>query len=927
MSFGFLLTASQCPPRSTSRLARLRWTRWWLTSVFGMVLCPAIVSVGQPSVDYLRDIKPLLRERCYACHGALKQKARLRLDTVPAMLQGGKSGPAFTPRESARSLLLERVSTTRLDERMPPEHEGEPLSAAQVTLLRSWIQQGASFPPDDAGEADPQNHWAFRPRHRPPVPVVANAAWVRNPIDAFLAREHERQGLQPAPEASREVLVRRLYQDLIGLPPSADELLAARLNAAPDWYEQLVEHLLADPRHGERWARHWMDIWRYSDWWGLGDQLRNSQKHIWHWRDWIIESLNNDTPYDEMIRLMLAADESHPNDLARLRATGYLGRNYFLFNRNQWLEETVEHVGKAFLGLTLNCAKCHDHKYDPISQVDFYRMRAFFEPYQVRVDVLPGESDLNRDGVPRVYDSFPAPVTYRFIRGQEKDPDKSVAITPGVPELLAFRELAIQPKALPVEAWQPDRRSWVAPAYLKAARAKVDQADRAVTSARNQKLSASPTPDDLKIQESAVAVAELFAQLARSDLNSLETRLAALQCEWSGAGSNRLEEARVAAVRAERTVAVARSQHQVADLELRKLRASADQKAALDKELQTAGEALEKSRKQLEQPIGRDETYARLSGASWTPTRFLDSTKDDPKVEFASQTTGRRTALAAWITDPRHPLTARVAVNHLWMRHLGVPLVTTVFDFGRKGGSPVFPELVDWLASELVDSGWSMKHLHRLIVTSSAYRMSSSVAGRESNLTKDPDNLRWWRRVPIRIEAQVIRDSILAQAGQLDLTRGGPPVAAADQENSRRRSLYFFHSNNDRNLFLTTFDDAAVKECYRRDQSVVPQQALALSNSRLVQESAPLIATRLMRSVGMPSEGPPRTDAAFIRLAFLTLLGFEPSEAESSAASGALEQWRTLPRGETTAPAAREDSARAHLVWALLNHNDYVTLR
>jgi hypothetical protein len=285
-------------------------------------------------------------------------------------------------------------------------------------------------------------------------------------------------------------------------------------------------------------------------------------------------------------------------------------------------------------------------------------------------------------------------------------------------------------------------------------------------------------------------------------------------------------------------------------------------------------------------------------------------------VAPAARSSGRRSALADWITDPRNPLTARVAVNHLWMRHLGTPLVATVFEFGRKGAPPTHPELLDWLAAELVSSGWDMKHLHRLIVTSATYRLGSSVRGGEANVTRDPDNRYWWRRNPIRIEAQVVRDALLAHAGQLDLTRGGPPVPPGEQADSRRRSLYFFHSNNDHNLFLSMFDDAGVKECYRRNQSIVPQQALALTNSRLVHDSAPAIAARLSGR---------QSDAEFVRRAFRVLLGTPPNPAELDAALGSLGEWRRLNPSPGGGEAAGR--ARAHLVWALLNHNDFVTLR
>ena len=255
-------------------------------------------------------------------------------------------------------------------------------------------------------------------------------------------------------------------------------------------------------------------------------------------------------------------------------------------------------------------------------------------------------------------------------------------------------------------------------------------------------------------------------------------------------------------------------------------KAAADKREALQKELKTAQDALEKASKLAAAPVGPQDVYTVLYGAKWTPTRFLSSGKDDPEVGFPSESTGRRRALAEWLTDPRNPLVARVAANHLWTRHLGVSLVPNVFEFGRKGGAPSHPELLEWLASELVDSGWSMKHLHRLIVNSATYRMSSSLAGAAENLTKDPDNLHLWRRSAIRLESEVVRDSILALAGELDWTRGGPPVAAAQQATSKRRSLYFYHSNNERNLFLTTFDQAAVKECYRREESIVPHTTL-----------------------------------------------------------------------------------------------------
>ena len=281
-------------------------------------------------------------------------------------------------------------------------------------------------------------------------------------------------------------------------------------------------------------------------------------------------------------------------------------------------------------------------------------------------------------------------------------------------------------------------------------------------------------------------------------------------------------------------------------------------------------------------------------------------------VTFASTSTGRRTALAKWITDRKNPLTARVAANHIWMRHMGAPLVPSVFDFGRNGVEPTDPLLLDWLATELLENGWSFKHLHRVIMTSAAYRMSSSQAGVESNVPRDRDNRYWWRRKPLRLESQAVRDSILALAGSLDVTAGGPPILAAQQAGSKRRSLYFFHSNNARNLFLTTFDEARVRDCYRREQSIVPQQALALTNSKFVLDSSKEIAKQLTTDN--------EDDSAFVRKAFIVLLGIEASEQETASSKKALDAWRKLPQ-------ATANTARANFIWALINHNDFVTVR
>ena len=1074
------------------------------------------------TVDYLTQVKPLLRERCYACHGALKQESGLRLDTAAFIRQGGDSGVAITPGEAPeKSLLIERVADTEPASRMPPEFEGEPLNAQQLDLLKKWIAAGAPAPADEAAEADPTQHWAFQPIKRPEVPTVKNSAWVRNPIDAWIAKGHEEHALIPQEEASRVQLLRRLSFDLIGLPPTAEEIAECLSDPTDAWYEQTVDRLLNDPRHGERWARHWMDNWRYSDWWGLGAQLRNSQRHMWHWRDWIVESLNEDAPYDEMVRLMLAADELAPGDPEKLRATGYLARNFYIFNRTKWMDDTVEHVGKGFLGLTMNCAKCHDHKFDPIDHVDYYKMRAFFEPYLVRLDMVPGETDVDQNGIPRVFDALLDAPTYRFIRGDDAQPDKSTVIAPGVPKLLEFDTLKIEQINLPAEAWQPAREPGILESHIAAARdhlktqeANVRKATEALEAAQakpssplvdavredaeippviedfttldasrwkiasgewahrpgeleqsmdgqsravlqllqqapqnfdatlrfringaggyrsvgigfdapvdsasvsqflvyvsghegGSKVQASyqengtshypgdgrqatevklgteytlhlqvrgtlvnaalngqpsiawrspvsrqpgaiqlvtfdalatifefklfPLEDSVELRDAKSGspsvgdpVAEAKAKLAEAnrkaaealaELESVQARASAMQAAWTETDATLIRETHVAAIRAERQLALVRAENLVATEQLSLERATADKKADAEKKFKAAQEALSKAQTLVQAEVSEDEQYSPLPGAKWTATRFLFTGRDDPEVTFPKTSTGRRAALAKWITDRRNPLTARVAANHIWTRHFGQPLVASTFDFGRNGATPTHPDLLDWLASELMDNGWSMKHLHRLIVMSSTYRMGSSTTGMEDQLAKDQDNHYWWRRTPIRLESQAVRDSVLANAGTLDETMGGPSVPPNAQENSHRRSLYFFHSNNERNLLLTTFDEASVSECYVREQSIVPQQALALSNSGLVLESSQQIASHI--SAAYPD------NRDFIRQGFLVLLGIEASPQEIASCEAALTAWQDLPDATT-------ESARANLIWALINHNDFVTLR
>ena len=803
-----------------------------------IVLAPGWVRAADP-VDYRKDIKPLLQERCYACHGALAQKGKLRVDSGANLLKGG----AVVPGKPGTSELVLRVASDDEAQRMPPE--GHPLKPEQVAKLKAWIEQGAKVPADDAPEPDPRDHWAFRAPMRPKLPPTADRkSQSGNPIDVFVAAQLQKHGLTPVQPADKRVLLRRVYLDLIGLPPTAEQTEAFVKDGSPDAYEKVVDQLLASPQYGERWGRHFLDIWRYSDWWGLGAELRNSQRHIWHWRDWAIESFNADLGYDEMIRQMLAADELYPTDPKKLRATGYLARSYFLFNRTSWLDEVVEHSGKGFLGLTFNCCKCHDHKYDPIKQTDYYQFRAIFEPYQVRTDLVPGELDVTKAGIPRVFDCNPDAKTPFHIRGDERNPDKDRVVLPGLPQFLAADGLKVTPVKLPAEAHEPLRRAEIAALYLKAAEAKVAAAMDALTKA-------------------GAASAERSAFHAWRMLHPLAA-------------------------------------HATAVKELAQLYAAvADPAKALA--------AYRGSVKSAESNVESAESQAR---------------------PFPGTSTGRRTALANWIADGKNPLTARVAVNHLWLRHFGAPLVPNVFEFGRKGALPSNPELLDWLACELVnpqqkigDSAkpWSFKQLHKLIVTSNTYQLSSSAANADANVKLDPENKYLWRMNSVRMDANTVRDSLLHLAGALDLTQSGPPVPIPQQEASQRRSLYFFHSHNEHNKLLDIFDNANVLECYRRSESIVPQQALALWNSKLAQATAAKINDQLHTRLKDAD------DARFVAAAFETVLGTSPTKDELATCLEALTELRSALK-DAKEPE-RGKRARLQVVQALINHNDFVTVR
>ena len=1083
------------------------------------------VSAAEP--DHYSRVKTILRVHCYRCHGVRKQEAGLRLDTAAAALKGSEDGAVIVAGQPAGSRLLQRVSDQDADTRMPPE--GARLSDGEIKLISEWIQAGAHHPDNEAPEEDPSSHWAFLAPQRPPIPALDGQAMGRNPIDAFLAKQYQQHGLEQARAAPAAVLLRRATLDLTGLPPTPDEIATFLADSKPDRWNRTIDRLLQNPRYGERWGRHWMDVWRYSDWYGYQKQLRNSSRHIWRWRDWIVESLNANSPYDVMVRQMLAADELPDATPESLRATGFLARNYYLFNRNTWLDATIEHTGKAFLGLTINCARCHDHMYDPIAQKDYYQFRAIFEPHQIRVDPIDGRLDVNKHGISLAYDAKPDTPTFLYQRGNDKRPEKDNPLAASIPGFLSPQHpFSVSPVQLAATTYYPGARESVRQALITTAQETVarrqrelDAANKCVQSTTGPTESSPTTSippiagipfldDDFSRQrprlwktttgnwtwnksrlvQSQVANTRQMCSATRphpldfsitlklriiggrtyhsvgisfdgTDANNLKgvylsaypkgskiqytqvtngiatyptggqrpldiqrgrdyqlrldvrgewlnawvdgkrqlafrlpARRAGTLSIWTYDAAAEFDSVLAGALNPKFAMAqtvspetappdrrqaqlnqlAARKQHESARAALASLQAriSADQdRLAQPPSLQAPENSLKAARLHRLTLLREAEAAVAANAAEeYRATRTKDKKAIatarkqrgalDKRLKQAQQaiagknedasyppltktypstSTGRRLALARWITDRRNPLAARVCVNHIWLRHFGNPLVASVFDFGNNGQKPTHPALLDWLSVELIKSNWNLKHLHRLMLTSAAYRMSSSPTPSQAKTRDhDPDNRFLWRMNSRRLESELVRDGVLWVCGNLDARMGGPELDATAGLTTTRRSIYYRHAPEKMMVFLDLFDSASTNECYRRAETVVPQQALALINSRLAIEQSRRLSRQVDRQVGL--ENTAENNRRFLQTIFLRILGRSPSVPEQTTClefltgqTVLLEQpGKLVPfgKGQTiSVPPASQPHLRAreNLVLVLLNHNEFLTIR
>jgi hypothetical protein len=776
------------------------------------------------------DIAPILRDHCFKCHGAEVRNGGLDLRTVAAILHGGDTGAAVVPGKSGESLIVEQISSRA----MPPAKDAK-LSDLEVATVRGWIDAGARGESHvgPSGARAATTWWSFHPPRRPQIPAVRQAEQVRNPVDAFLLARLEAKGLSFSPEASRLTLLRRLCFDFWGLPPTPEQTDQFLTDTRPDAVERLINSLLASPRYGERWGRHWLDVAGYADSEGILD-ADYERAAAWRYRDYVIRSFNADTPYDRFLQLQIAGDEVvdypavfrtrktlGPEVVEALVATGYLrcasdtSRPDFVNIKNapgyyyQTLEDTMKIVASSVMGLTLQCAKCHSHKYDPLTQEEYYRVQAIF---------MSG---------------------YRPAHW-----------VPQVERKLSEATACQQAEASAYNA-SIDRQ--VAELNAKAQALKTAFATRLF----DDRLAKLPEPirEDTRLALAAkpgqaTDVQKYLAAKFGAVLHPPEKEL------------NGLLEGMYPDYKAQAAGIVAT----VARLQSTK-RAFPEIRAFYDLPGDAKTPILKRGDYTQPGALVRPGVPLALETAqpfSWSP----------PPAD--APTSGRRLALAKWLTQRDHPLTARVMVNRIWLLHFGEGIVSTPDNFGRTGALPDHPELLDWLATEFVARGWSVKAMHRLILNSTAYRQVSQLDPSSPAHAKakraDPEDRLLWRQRMRRVEAEVLRDSMLAISGVLNRRMFGAPVSLVNKGDGEvvapadasglRRSIYLNVRRSQPLTLLQSFDQPVMEtNCTRRDVSTVASQALNLLNSDTSMKYAEALARRV------ENVGPESAVARAVRLA------------------------------------------------------------
>ena len=791
-------------------------------------------SASFAATDYLRDVKPVLAENCYRCHGASQQKGGLRLDTAALAIKGGDNGAALKPAKPGESLMVQAVKGTHPEiPRMP--YKKPPLSEAQITLIEKWIAEGAKAPQDEKPEA--ARHWAFVPPVRPPLPKVSNTKWPRNPIDFFILARLDKEKIKPAPEVDRATLIRRLSLDLIGLPPTIAEVDAFLNDRRSDAYERLAERLLDSPHYGERWARHWLDVARYAD--SNGYSI-DAPRSIWKYRDWVVAAFNRDLSFDEFTIEQLAGDLLPNATIDQKIATGF-HRNTQINQeggidpeqfRVESIIDRVNTTSSAFLGLTIGCAQCHDHKFDPIKQREYYQLFAFFNQ-----TVDDGQGKETPGGVLQVPGE------------QESSNDVQQERQVAQQELERYLDAKSSDVAKWEEALTDEQRVKLKPAVLKALKVPDQQRNlqqrRAVYTAFHG--------DDPEFKARNVRLANLekgprpITTLVMAEQNEHRRSYLFIKGDFTRDGG------------------------------------------------------------EVSPAVPGVLNPLELANSNSSPTR-LD--------------------LSRWVVSPENPLTARVTVNRIWQEYFGRGIVETENDFGTQGSPPTHPELLDWLATELVAQKWSLKAIHRLIVTSATYRQSSR-ARPELDLI-DPNNKLLARQSRLRLDAEIVRDVALSASGLLTPKLGGAPVFPPQPDgvmtlgqikrswtpstgaDRYRRGLYTHFWRATAHPALAVFDAPdSFSACTRRLRSNTPLQALTLLNDQAYFEFADALANRLLAHG--PKAEPQRIDYAF-RLC----LARNPTAPEKQRLQQLLSQQLAEEHGN-------EQAAWATLSRVLLNLDETIT--
>ena len=976
-------------------------------------------------VDFARQIRPILADNCFTCHGPdeAARKANLRLDVREAAIKPAKSGAiAIVAGDAAKSELHKRITATDADDLMPPTKTGKKLSAAQVELLKRWIGEGAKY----------EAHWAFVPPKRPALPVVKDGRWARNGIDAFVLGRLESEGMNPSPEADRATWLRRVTLDLTGLPPTISELDAFLADKSLRAFEMVVDRLLASPRYGERMAIRWLEAARYAD---TSGYQTDGERTMWRWRDWVIEAFNRNMPFDQFTIEQLAGDLLPGATLQQKIATG--------FNRNhrgnaeggiiaaeyavEYVVDRVDTTATVWLGLTLGCARCHDHKYDPLTQREFYQFFAFFNnvPESGRA-VKIGNSPPFVKSPTSAQSTELAALEAKLAKAQQRvreiEPqlrsaqnawEKSLAAAPKLQwtvtnGLQARFELdgqlasafgtnasaqfegdsAFTPARVGQAAAFDGKRfvncgdvgsfgffdkftlgAWIQPSgtnggaiisrmveqdsdsgfasdsegysvHLKSGRIHVyltkrwlDDALRVETEAvlaPNRWCHITVTYDGSRVAAGVKIFVDGQPQKTRVLFDELNQTFATKQPLRVGAGggpANRfhgaiadvrvygraLTTAEVGVVAAPESLtelaalpASPRTPTQLAKLRMAFLeehgpelfRAPHREQGALQRQRDALIESFPTTMVMEEMAKPRD-TFILKRGEYDKPGEKVRPGFPAAMTTKSSRTPGNRLEFARWLVSPSHPLTARVAVNHYWQTFFGVGLVRTAEDFGAQGEPPSHPELLDWLASDFIRTGWNVKAMHKQIVLSATYRQASRFT--PSLIARDPDNRLLARASRLRLPAEMVRDQALFAAGLLVEKVGGPSVmpyqpaglwkelSGTDHvpehgENLWRRSLYTFWKRTSPPPTMMTFDAAGREACsVKQTRTSTPLQALALMNDITFVESSRKLAERAMKS-------PSPTTSARLAFAFRLVASREPASAELSVLVAGYEQ-------------------------------------